>query len=135
MDATGKSLGDVSLDRLDAAFERFGNSARDFAIARDAALAGASGRQRNDRTSVANRHLMLVERTLARPEGLANRPWYRNLIFASDYRNGYATLAFPGIADAIRDGDSTRARSESDDLVARVDAARGHIEAATAALR
>ncbi len=82
----------------------------------------------------ANRHLMRVERSLSRPEGLLNRPWFRNLIFAADYRNGYATIALPSIAEAIRAGDADLVRREAEDLAARVDIATAQIRAATAAL-
>jgi N-acetylated-alpha-linked acidic dipeptidase len=77
---------------------------------------------------------MQVERRLTRPEGLATRPWYKSLQFASDVDNGYATLAFPSVSEAIRYGDVATVERELADLVARVDRARGALEDATAAL-
>ncbi len=131
-------LGDTRLAGLDAAFARMGEAAADFAAARDAALASRLATvAAKDATSfdVANRHLMQVERALARPEGLVGRPWFRNLIFASDDRNGYATIALPSIAEAIRKGDAALVRREVEDLAPRVDSATAYIRAATAALR
>ncbi|HEY8380476.1 MAG TPA: transferrin receptor-like dimerization domain-containing protein, partial [Nannocystis sp.] len=109
-----------------------------FAVARDAALAGgvkAAAPGVESAFDRANRHLMQVERSLTRPEGLVGRPWFRNLIFASDNRNGYATIALPGIAEAIRADDRDRVRREAEDLARRVGEATAHVRAATAALR
>jgi N-acetylated-alpha-linked acidic dipeptidase len=82
-----------------------------------------------------NAALMQVERRLTRPEGLVSRPWYRSLQFASDLDNGYATMAFPSVNEAIRYADSATTERELADLVTRVDQARGALEQATAALR
>jgi len=76
-----------------------------------------------------------VERRLTRAEGLATRPWYKSLQFASDVDNGYATVAFPSVSEAIRYGDVATVERELADLVARVDRARVALEEATAALR
>jgi len=136
--AGDRRLGGVGLAALDSALARLGAAAAEFAAARDAALVGgvkASGRGRASPFDEANAHLRLVERAMTRPEGLSGRPWFRNLIFASDARNGYATIALPGIAEAIRDGDGARATAEALDLARRIDAAADHVRAATAALR
>lgn len=137
VDAGSSFLGDVGLAVLDSALVRMGAAATEFAVVRDAALtapakASPGGGSNFDE---ANRHLLKVSRALTRSEGLAGRPWYRNLIFAADFRNGYATMALPGIAEAIRDGDPARARQEAEDLARRVDTATAWIRAATAALR
>lgn len=136
VEAGNARLGSVGLPELDAALARMGEAAAAFARARDEFL--RTDVKAADRTANAsrdaNRHLMQVERALTRPEGLRNRPWFRNLIFASDARNGYATIAFPGIAEAIRERDAARARAEAIDLAARVDAATAHLRQATAAL-
>jgi N-acetylated-alpha-linked acidic dipeptidase len=120
----------VSTQALREALARFTAAARSFATVRDSARAALPGRARR-----VNAALMQVERRLTRPEGLASRPWYRSLQFASDVDNGYATMAFPSVSEAIRYADSATTDRELADLVARVDQARGALEQATAALR
>ena len=78
---------------------------------------------------------MQVERRLTRPEGLRSNAWFKSLQFASDVDNGYATVAFPSVSEAIRYGDVATVERELADLVARVDRARVALEEATAALR
>ena len=79
--------GGVDVASLAAAVAQMETSARAFANARDAALAGtpAPAALRS-----ANGALLGVERALTRPEGLRSRPWFRNLIYAADEDNGYA---------------------------------------------
>ncbi len=133
--ARKKNLGDISLGTVDASLQRLGAAAAEFAAARDAALAEAASAKRTAKLNQANQHLMLVERTLTRETGLPQQPWMRNLMFAADYKNGYATLGLPGIAEGIRDGEAQRAKTEALDVSARVDAATQHLQAATAALK
>jgi len=87
------------------------------------------------RAARANHWLMQVERRLTRPEGLVGRPWFRSLQFASDIDNGYATIAFPSVAEAIRYADSSMTHRELADLVAHLDRGRDAIEQATAAMK
>lgn len=82
----------------------------------------------------ANRALRAVERELTREQGLEGRPWYRNLVFAADGRNGYATLALPSVAEAVRAEDPRRVAAETADLAGRVDAATARVEEAVQAL-
>ena len=49
--------------------------------------------------------------------------------------NGYATMAFPSVNEAIRYADPATAERELADLAARIDGARAALEDATAALR
>lgn len=122
----------VSTAGLKEALGRFTATAEAFARVRDDALAGDP---EPTATVLANRALMQVERRLTRPEGLVSRPWYRSLQFAADPDNGYATMAFPSVNEAIRYADEPAAERELRDLVARVDAARQALEEAAAALR
>ncbi len=48
-----------------------------------------------------NRKLMETERTLTRPEGLPNRPWYKHQIYAPGFYTGYAVKTLPGIREAV----------------------------------
>ncbi len=120
----------VSTRALRDALARFTEAARSFATARDSARGALPVRARR-----VNAALMQVERRLTRPEGLTSRPWYRSVQFASDLDNGYATMAFPSVNEAIRYADSPTTERELTDLVTRVDQARGALEQATAALR
>ena len=122
----------VRAQGLREALGRFTAAARAFAAARDSALAAGADSARCAR---ANAALMQVERRLTRAEGLATRPWYKSLQFASDVDNGYATVAFPSVSEAIRYGDVATVERELADLVARVGRARVALEEATAALR
>jgi N-acetylated-alpha-linked acidic dipeptidase len=122
----------VSTQGLRDALTRFTEAARAFARARDSALVARAEPPHAPR---ANAALMQVERRLTRPEGLASRPWYRSLQFASDVDNGYATMAFPSVNEAIRYADAATTERQLTDLVARLDRARGALEDATAALR
>jgi N-acetylated-alpha-linked acidic dipeptidase len=120
----------VSTRALREALAHFTDAARGFATARDGARGELPARARR-----VNAALMQVERRLTRPQGLTSRPWYRSMQFASDLDNGYATMAFPSVNEAIRYADSATTERELADLVTRVDQARGALEQATAALR
>ncbi|MDP9264980.1 MAG: M20/M25/M40 family metallo-hydrolase [Chloroflexota bacterium] len=130
---TAKHEKALDASALAASIDGFETAARSFASVRDSALAhGAPPKSRRARTNAA---LMRVERALTRPEGLATRPWYRNLIYASDVDNGYSTMAFPSINEATRAGDRSRAQSEIADLAARFGKAGDALRQATRALR
>ena len=96
-------------------------AAVDLAAARDAWL--ASGSPDRGRRDAANRALLRVERALTRPEGLRTRPWYRALIYAADENNGYSTMIFPSVGEAVRAGERSLAQAEIADLARRFDAA------------
>ena len=114
------------------ALVEFTYAGESFATVRDSALGTGLDTARAAR---ANHWLMQVERRLTRPEGLVGRPWFRSLQFASDIDNGYSTIAFPSVAEAIRYADAPTTERELADLVTHVDLARDAIERATAALR
>ncbi|HEX8245815.1 MAG TPA: M20/M25/M40 family metallo-hydrolase, partial [Longimicrobium sp.] len=116
---------------LHAAVEEMAAAARDFASARDRALAGTLD---TGRANAANRALLEVERALTRPEGLKGREWFRNLIYASDPDNGYSDMIFPGVATAVRHGDRALAEGELADLARRFAAATVALRNATQAL-
>jgi N-acetylated-alpha-linked acidic dipeptidase len=117
---------------LRTAVEGMERAARDFATARDAALAG--GALPRARADAANAALLRVERALTRPEGLKGREWFRNLIYASDPDNGYSDMIFPGAANALRQGDRALAEAEVADLARRFTAATQALGDARAAL-
>jgi N-acetylated-alpha-linked acidic dipeptidase len=128
----GKGWDASSAAPLRASVDAMEAAARDFAAARDRALAG--GALPAARRDAANRALLGVERALTRPEGLKDREWFRNLIYASDPDNGYADMIFPGVATAARHGDRPLAESELADLARRFAAATAALRDATRAL-
>ena len=77
-----------------------------------------------------NAALREVERAMTRPEGLRGRPWYRNLIYVADVDNGYGTMVFPSVNEAIRYGTTALFTEELADLVQRFDAATAALERA-----
>lgn len=82
----------------------------------------------------ANRLLRQAELALSRPTGLVGRPWFRNLIFASDRDNGYADIALPGLAEAMEDRDGPRFQNEVRDLAGRISASADLLRQAAVAL-
>ena len=117
---------------LRQALVKFTDTGEAFATARDSALGAGLDTARAAR---ANHWLMQVERRLTRPEGLVGRPWFRSLQFAADVDNGYSTIPFPSVAEAIRYADAPTTEREIADLVTHIALARDAVEHATAALR
>lgn len=116
---------------LALAIDRMEQAATTFGTARDALL--AKGTPPRATLSRVNGALLKVERSLTRTQGLRTRPWYRNLIYASDENNGYADMIFPSVREAIRTGDRALAEHEIADLASRFDAATQAIKEATGA--
>ena len=114
-------------DLIDAAEELAQSGAR-FNEERDAAL--AAGSANSAALAAVNAALRKVEQHMVRPDGLVGRPWMRNLIFASDRDNGYATIPLPSVSEAIRSEDEALMRREIEDLVARIRNATGAVDEA-----
>lgn len=129
--AAAAAGGGVDMAPLAGAIADMEAAAVAFGAARDAVLAGTPlpGAFR-----VANDALLGVERALTRPEGLRTRPWFRNLIYAADEDNGYSTVVFPSVNEALRRGDLALARAEVADLAARFAAASRKLDQARAAV-
>lgn len=131
MDSTiGAKKWDVSTRDLRASIDRMGLAAARFAKARDAYLASPS----SARSAAVNASLMRVERELTRPKGLVTRPWFRGLIYAADEDNGYSTMPFPSVNEAIRNNDRALAVAEIADLASRFDGATKQLENAQSLL-
>ncbi|HEY1952997.1 MAG TPA: M28 family metallopeptidase [Gemmatimonadaceae bacterium] len=116
---------------LMSAIGRMETAALAFNAARDRAL---TAQQQPSRLKQVNARLLEVERQLTRPRGLVTRPWFRNIIFASDENNGYSTMVLPSVNEAIRVGDEALTGRELYDLGQRFDAATRSLQAATALL-
>jgi N-acetylated-alpha-linked acidic dipeptidase len=79
----------------------------DFALAGDAldtAFDDVVARQDLDAATRLSQELLQIEHGFLSEEGLPNRPWFRNLIWAPGLTTGYAPWPFPEIAEAIEDG-------------------------------
>ena len=116
---------------LDAALATFGSAAGAFEAARARYLEGSPS---PERSRASNTELRRVERELVRESGLEGRPWNRNLLFSTDARNGYATIALPSIAEAVRAEDPDRIEREVEDFATRVQAAAARLDAAARSL-
>jgi len=123
----------VSTQALKDALDHFTAVARAFGAERDSVV--RAGPVDSARAQRVNQALMQVERRLTRPNGLVSRPWFKSLQFAADLDNGYATMAFPTVNEAIRYADAAAANKELGDLVNRIDQARAALVEAAAALR
>jgi N-acetylated-alpha-linked acidic dipeptidase len=121
----------VSAVELTAAIGRMETAALAFNAARDRAL---TAQPTSDKVRLVNSRLLEVERQLTRSQGLVTRPWFRNVIFASDENNGYSTMVLPSINEAIRSGDQALAGRELSDVGQRFDAATRSLQAATTIL-
>jgi N-acetylated-alpha-linked acidic dipeptidase len=117
---------------LRQAIGRMERAARAFNAARDAAL--GAGSLPAERARTVNAALLEVERALTRPEGLRGRPWYRNVIYAADEDNGYATIVFPTVNESLRAGDQALTIRELAGLAEHFDAATRALERARVAL-
>ena len=122
----------VSVDSLTRAIARMEDAAAAFDNARDRALSNKPSTTMLQRV---NASLLEVERQLTRSQGLVTRSWFRNLIYASDENNGYATMVFPSVGEAIRAGDPNVVAREVNDLAARFDAATRALQRSTEILR
>jgi N-acetylated-alpha-linked acidic dipeptidase len=116
---------------LETAIGRMQTAAIAFNSARDSALRGNVQKAVLSRTNAA---LLRVERALTRAEGLHTRPWYRNLVYASDIDNGYSNMVFPSVNEAVRAGDARLAAEEISDLASHFDAAAAALDDARKAL-
>ncbi|MCG6988027.1 MAG: M20/M25/M40 family metallo-hydrolase [Gemmatimonadetes bacterium] len=135
--ALGKSLSEhgwtLDTSALSAAIDRMEARAKSFAATRDAALAGKE--PSGSTLEKTNAALLRVERALTRPHGLVGRSWFRNLVYVADEDNGYATMVFPSVKEAIRAGDEARTGREIADLASRFDHATAALKQAEDALR
>ena len=105
---------------LDRALDDLRAAGDELARARQRYLAGGVDEATSARV---NRILIGIERGLGRDSGPFGDGFIRSLTFASDPLNGYATLALPGIATAVREASREGVRYEVADLAARLELA------------
>jgi N-acetylated-alpha-linked acidic dipeptidase len=127
----------LKLGMVGAPWDRLTNEAKTLRAVGDTFQSRSARASRFDETRLGrvNEESRQAERSLARPEGLNGRPWYRNLLYAADRDNGYADVPLPGIAEALRDKDAGRLSFEVADLAQRVADVRGRVSAAAMLLR
>jgi N-acetylated-alpha-linked acidic dipeptidase len=127
----GSKHSTLSADELSNAVTRMQTAATEFSNARDRALRGEVTATKAKQVNTA---LLQVERQLTRQQGLGTRPWFRNLIYAADENNGYSTMVFPSVNEAIRSSETTKIAAELADLAQRFDAATHALQVATGLL-
>jgi len=69
--------------------------------------------QHADPLTEINQLIMQTERELLDERGLWRRPWYKNLVFAPGYYEGYAAKTLPGVREAMEDGEWEIARAQA----------------------
>ncbi len=81
-----------------------------------------------------NEHLRAASLSLTSEDGLPGEAWSRQLLFASDPDNGYATLPLPAIRLALRAGDLGAVADRVHELADHLDMAAAHLWEALAVL-
>lgn len=98
--AANASLGLAGVE-ADAAFSRLLEGGEDWA------------RDHGQTLSEINGLIMRAERELLDERGIWRRPWYRNLVYAPGYYEGYAAKTLPGVREAMEDGEWEVARVQA----------------------
>ena len=88
-----------ALDRLRSQSERFEQAWGDY-FQQESPLATTALHR-------INRRLFQSEQALTLPDGLPRRPWFRHQIYAPGFYTGYGVKTFPGIREAIEEGEWT----------------------------
>lgn len=73
------------------------------------------------RVAALNRAVCGIGRLLAVEGLLKDRPFYRNALVATDEKDGYGADVFPAVAEALRQGESSKAQAAIDALAAILD--------------
>ncbi len=122
----------VAMAGLRTSIETIREAAGDCASALDAALRG--GPLTPETTRRVNEHLRAAGQSLTNEAGLPGDAWSRQLLFASDPDNGYATLPMPAVRLALRAGDLESTAARIDELARHLEGAAVHLAAARALL-
>ncbi len=89
-----------NLDGVRQALEEFAKAG----AALDSVFDGVVARQDLAAATRLSKNLLQIEHGFLSEDGLPNRPWFRNLVWAPGLTTGYAPWPFPEIAEAIEDG-------------------------------
>jgi N-acetylated-alpha-linked acidic dipeptidase len=84
---------------LEDAVDRLKRSAKAY----DDALAKNASHLSSSQVARVQALMLDIDQTLAPDEGLPNRNWYKNLVYAPGRYTGYEAKTFPGVREAIED--------------------------------
>ena len=78
-------------------------------------IAGGDSWVESNRETLAevNRLIMRAERELIDERGIWRRPWYRSVIYAPGYYEGYAAKTLPGVREAMEEGEWEIAKTQA----------------------
>jgi len=82
-------------------FAPLDNAADDLTLAAEAYEKAFAAAPAGVAPSGLNAKLMKTERMLINAEGLPNRPWFQNMIYAPGFYTGYGVKTIPGVREAI----------------------------------
>ncbi len=122
----------TAMASLRRAADRLEERGRQFAAARDAAL--EAGPLDAHLARQVNRELRSASLAFTSEAGLPGDRWSRQLLFAADPDNGYATLPLPAAHLALRSGDVVRTEARIRELSERLEACGQRLEAARSLL-
>ena len=123
----------TATSRMWAAIDTLAAAADSFAEVRDGRL--AAGPLSPDGAERVNEELRLASLALTSDVGLPGEPWSRQLLFASDPDNGYATLPMPAVRIALRAGALEQAAERVEELGEHFQLVAGHLRTASRLLR
>lgn len=72
--------------------------------------------------------MLYLERQFCNAQGLQKRPFYKHLIQAPGINTGYGSLTFPGVSQAVMDGDLQTAQAQLTNLVLAITQAAAFLE-------
>jgi N-acetylated-alpha-linked acidic dipeptidase len=104
--------------RLRGAVADLGTAATQAAAARDKALTSRSALEHR----IVSDRLMFAERALVSREGMPGRAWFKHVIYSPAKHNSYGSQKFPGLTDAIAEGDEATAKMQLDVVVRHITA-------------
>ncbi|MEI6879513.1 MAG: transferrin receptor-like dimerization domain-containing protein, partial [Planctomycetota bacterium] len=95
----------AAVQQVDDCFAKLEDAARAF----DAKVMGASSQADVASAQILARRARAIDRALLDESGLPGRPWFRNLLIASDRDSGYKGSALPSFEDAPDGAGATEA--------------------------
>ncbi len=102
----------INFAPLENAVAHLSQAASDY----DTALSTLMGKQPStlskNKLTALNKQLQSIPQALLSEEGLPNRSWYRNMIYAPGYYTGYGVKTLPGVREAVEQRNWKRASKE-----------------------
>lgn len=117
---------------LDNAVEALGGSSDQYASALK--KVSPSGSIPTELLRQINQKLIQSERLLIHADGLRDRPWFKNLVYAPGFYTGYGVKTLPGVREAIEQERWKEAEAEIVRVAAALTAQAGMISSAAADL-